>query len=123
MNCSRMEVFDCDGGYVVTRIWCNYTKYCWTCVGFANTEAEQDSLMSLGKVSRLGGNAIRVVKVVATGVSMGLFGIATRALKVINQTLLSNSDVHVFNSYRCNYAETTFPVLLETLPILMSFPC
>ena len=99
----KMHVFPHNGGFVVTRLWCNYTDYCWTCVGFANTEAERDGLMDIGKVGQLVGNITRGVETVATGVSLGLLGVASHLIKNINQTILNFSSVHDGSSYTYGY--------------------
>ena len=99
----KMEVFCQDGGYVVTRVWCNYSDYCWTCIGFAKTEAERDKLMTIGKLSQLVGNILRAGEVAVGVSSLGIWTTVSHRIKAINQTLLNLSSEHDGCRYTYGY--------------------
>jgi hypothetical protein len=99
----KMKVFGYKSGYVITRLWCNYTDYCWTCVGFAKTEDERDTLMNIGKIGQLGGNLARGAETVVTTLTGGLFAIPSHLIKTINQTVLNLSSMYNDTPYTYGY--------------------
>lgn len=99
----KMHVFNYDGGYVVTRIWCNLTEYCWCCVGFGKTEGERDRLMTIGKIALAGSNVVRAGEVFFGYFSMGIVVAASHTIKVVNQTLLNFSSSYAGADYTYGY--------------------